>query len=171
MKRTMLILLPFALIAISSGCSLFVKEVDYQTIANDLNEKNMDKILNAVDGYAEINHSTFVISTSPENQDEIKKDTDEISFWGVYNTSDDTALGAGDITYESIVEKNNIEEQISEKYSPEFSVSYSGNQYVNPETNEELNLIFMIDKLQGIEKLTPKRYEYGLESPLEFSMI
>ena len=157
MKRIMLILLPVSLIALLSGCSLFVKEVDYQPIANDLNEKNMNKILNAVDGYAEINHSTFVITTTPGNQGEIKKYTDEISFWGVYNTFDDTALGDGEITFESIVEKNNVEEQISEEDSLVFPVNYSNNEYVNHETNEGLDLIFMVDKLQGIEKNNSKK--------------
>lgn len=165
MKRIMLMLLPVSLIAFLSGCSLFVKEVDYQPIANDLNKKNMDEILNAVDGYAEINQRAFVITTMPEKQDEIKKETDKILFWGVYDTSSDTALGAGEISFESIVVKSNIEEQISEEVSSESTVNYSDNQYVNLETNGELDLTFMLDKLQGIEEIVPADYSYGLDEP------
>ena len=58
-------MLLISLIVKIGGCSLFVKEVDYQPIADDLNEKNMDRILNAVDGYAEITHSAFVITSLP----------------------------------------------------------------------------------------------------------
>jgi phage tail tube protein FII len=165
MRKFKLIMLPISLIVLISGCSLFVKEVDYQPIANDLSEINMDKILNAVDGYAEITHSAFVVTSTAGGKNEIKREKDKFSFRGIYNTSDNTALGAGEITFESTVEKNDTEEQISKENSPEFPLNYSENQYINPETNEEFDLVFMVDKLQGIEKVAPKRYKFGLDSP------
>ena len=165
MKKIMIMLLPVSLIAFLSGCSPFVKEVDYQPIANDLNEKNMDRILNAVDGYAEITHSAFVVTSTTGNNNEIKRDKDKISFGGVYNTANNTALGAGEKTFESSVEVDDTEEQISKENSPEMPLNYLDNHYINPETNEEFELVFLIDKLQGIEKITPKRYEYGVDSP------
>ncbi|QUW20807.1 DUF3952 domain-containing protein [Sporosarcina sp. Marseille-Q4063] len=165
MKKLMLMMAPVSLIAFLSGCSIFVKEVDYQPIANDLNERNMDKILNAVDGYAEITHSAFLVTSTAGEKNEIEREKDKFSFRGIYNTSDNTALGAGEITFESTVERNDTEEQISKENSPEFPLNYSENHYINPETNMEFDLVFMVDKLQGIEKVAPKRYKYGLDSP------
>lgn len=165
MRKFKLMMLPISLIVILSGCSLFVKEVDYQPIANDLNEKNMDRILNTVDGYAEITHSAFVVTSTAGEKNEIKREKDKLSFGGIYNTSDNTALGVGEITFESTVEKNDTEEQISKENWPEIPLNYNENHYINTETNEEFDLVFMVDKFQGIEKVAPKQYEYGLDSP------
>ena len=147
-----------SLIILISARSIFVKEVDYQAIANDLNEKNMDKILNAVDGYAKIKNKTFIVTSILENQDEIKVNENESSFEGVYNTIGDNALGTGQVIFKSGLERKDAKEQIKEEESLEFPVNYSNNQYTNKETNEGLDLIFMIDKLQGIEKIVPISY-------------
>ena len=69
MKKLMLLILSVSLATFVGGCSLFVKEVDYQTIANDLNEKNMENILNAVEGYAEINQYITISDNGTEAVD------------------------------------------------------------------------------------------------------
>ena len=165
MRKFILMMLPISLILFLSGCSIFVKEVDYQTIANDLNEKNSDKILNAVDGYAEIKNWAYLITSTPGDSNRISKETDELYFKGVYNTVEDRALGNATSTHLSSVEVDNEVEQQSENKSPSFSVIYADNKYINNETKEELDVLLLIDKLQGIEKVVPKDYSYGLDVP------
>ena len=159
MKKIMLMLLPVSLIAFLSGCSPFEKEVDYQPIANDLNEKNMDRILNAVDGYAEINHRAFVITPLPED----KNKKDKAVFTGVYNTNNNNAFGTG--TKVKSIDGNKANELSKEEESHSFSASYSDGKYTNRESNEEFDLIFMLDKLQGINDIVPTKFSYGLDSP------
>ena len=133
MKKIMLMLLPVSLIAFLSGCSPFVKEVDYQPIANDLNDKNMDRILNAVDGYAEIKHNAYIITSIPESSEKVSKETDEVYFKGVYNTFDDRALGDARKTHIRVSEVDNKEEQKAENKSSNFPVIYEDNKYINQE--------------------------------------
>ena len=149
MKKLMVMMLSISLIVFLSGCSLFVKEVDYQPIANDLNEKNMDRILNAVDGYAEINHRAFVIT--PLTEDKNKKD--QAVFTGVYNINNNNAFGTGKET-QSI---NELDSHWEEKETHRFSAYYSDGKYTNRESNEEFELIFMPDKLQGINEIIPTK--------------
>ena len=158
MKKIMLMLLPVSLIAFLSGCSPFVKEVDYQPIANDLNDKNMDRILNAVDGYAEITQSAFVITSLPGD----KNNRNEAVFTGVYNTNNNNALGTGKI---KSVDLNGADGQAKEEEAQSFSANYMDEKYINQESNEEFDLIFMLDKLQGINEIVPTKISYGLDSP------
>jgi hypothetical protein len=46
-----------------------------------------------------------------------------------------------------------------------FSAYYSDGKYTNQESNEEFNLIFMLDKFQGINDIVPTKFSYGLGSP------
>lgn len=159
MKKFMLMLLTVSLIAFLGGCSPFVKEVDYQPIANDLNEKNMDRILNAVDGYAKINHRAFVITPLPED----KNKKDKAVFTGVYNTNNNNAFGTGTETMS--IDGNEANELSKDEETHSFSASYSDGKYTNRESNEEFDLIFMLDKLQGINDIVPTETSYGLDSP------
>ena len=160
MKKLMLMLLSVSLAAFMGGCSLFVKEVDYQPIANDLNEKNMDRILNAVDGYAKINHRAFVIT--PLTQDKNKMDKAVII--GVYNTYNNNAIGTGKVI--NSIDQYETDEQVKEEATQRFSAYYSDGKYTtNQESNEEFDLIFMLDKLQGINNIVPTKYSYGLDVP------
>ena len=159
MKKLMLRILPISLIALLSGCSLFVKEVDYQPIANDLNEKNMDRILNAVDEYAKINHRAFVITPLPDD----KNQKDKAVFTGVFNTNNNNAFGTG--TEIKSIDGNEANELSKEEESHSFSASYSDGKYTNRESNKAFDLIFMMDKLQGIEEVVPADVSYGLDEP------
>ncbi|MEZ0116899.1 UNVERIFIED_ORG: hypothetical protein ABRZ91_000856 [Heyndrickxia coagulans] len=61
MKKLASLLLTLFMFGVISGCSLFTKEVDYKKIANDLNERNMDEVMHAVDGYANIRHTSHLL--------------------------------------------------------------------------------------------------------------
>ncbi|MGC4377671.1 DUF3952 domain-containing protein [Fictibacillus sp. Mic-4] len=164
MKKVFFILLLSAVISLLSGC-LFIKEIDYHAIAKDLNEKNMTSIMRAKNGHSEYHQDAYVITSSPAEKNQIKKETDEIYFEGIYNTAINSAAGKAVKSFDVSIEKGNEEKQIKEESSKEFKVRYANNQYVNQETNKTLNLQFMLDKLQGIEKVKPKHYEYGLDEP------
>ena len=104
MKKLMLLILSVSLAAFVGGCSLFVKEVDYQTIANDLNKKNMENILNAVEGYAEINQ---YITISDNGMDAVDNningffDTKEEVSYGVFSQWDVNNKNEGNYSYEN----------------------------------------------------------------------
>lgn len=147
MKRTKLVLLLFSLIALLSGCSLFVKEVDYQTIANDLNKKNMDKVLNAVDGYAEINQ---YITISDNNID-----IEDNSMQGFFNTDQDNSYGVFNQW-----DLNDEEQEYKGNYFYE-----NGDFNINNQKEIAGKLLFLSMHLQGIDKLKPETYTYGLDEP------
>lgn len=165
MRKLILLILSISLIGMLTGCSLFVKEVDYQKFASDLNRKNMTSILHAVDGYSEISHDAYVIVSSPAGKGTVKKETNELYFEGVYNTKNDTAIGKGQKSFETSLEKGQETEQTKTKDSPEFNIRYSDHKYRIQNKNETFDLKFIFDKLQGIEKIKPKDYTYGLDEP------
>jgi hypothetical protein len=147
MKKFMLMLLPVSLIAILSGCSPFVKEVDYQPIANDLNEKNMDRILNAVDGYAEINQYITI------SENEIDIEDNDIQ--GFFNTDDGSSYG--------VYSQRNVNNEVQEIEGNYFYEN--GNFIVNNQKGTGEKMLILSMHLQGIEKLKPETYTYGLDEP------
>ncbi|MEZ0116912.1 UNVERIFIED_ORG: hypothetical protein ABRZ91_000869 [Heyndrickxia coagulans] len=165
MKKLVSILLMLLMIGMISGCSLIVKEVDYKKIADDLNKKNMDAILYAVDGYANYDQTFFIVTTYKVNGKK-KEETNTISISGIYNTNDNTAIGTGQKSYEMIDYPDTSKaKKVKDNKQPSFNLKYSNNQYINIKTKEPLDVQFIFDKLQGIEKLKPYHYEYGLDEP------
>ncbi|KGT38485.1 DUF3952 domain-containing protein [Weizmannia sp. CD-2023] len=167
MKKLLLMFFTITMITATSGCSLFTKEVDYQKIANDLNKKNMDEIMHAVDGYAKYEHVVRVITTTPVDKNRAKEETTEKYFKGIYKTNNNTALGRWQKSYKSETEIKNKDKYIKdkEKNSSYYQTSYKNHQYINKQTNDTLDSQFVFDQLQGIEKLTPKSYKYGMDEP------
>lgn len=167
MKKLLLILSTIMMITAISGCSLFTKEVDYKKVANDLNKKNMDEIMHAVDGYANYEHVVRIITTTPIDKNKAKEETTEKYFKGIYKTNNDTALGKWKKSYKSETEIKDEEKYIKDKEnnSSYYQTSYENHQYINKQTNDTLNSQFVFDQLQGIEKLTPKSYKYGMDEP------
>ncbi|MGC4376904.1 DUF3952 domain-containing protein [Fictibacillus sp. Mic-4] len=171
MKKLLSVLLSIIIISSVSGCSSsdsspFEKKVDYKKIAKDLNEKNMDSILHAVDGYSNIKLRSFIITSQKRNDNSIINNKNKIGFDGVYNTVKNNAVGVGGTSSETSIKKGTGEEKtIKKNSSPNFKVSYSNNQFINEKTKKPLDLIFIFDKLQGIEKIKPASYTYGLDEP------
>lgn len=165
MRKLILLILSISLTGVIIGCSLFVEEIDYQKFAKDLNQKNMTSILHAVEGYSEISHDERFIISSPAGKGTVKKEKNELYFEGVYNTKNDTAIGKGEKSFETSIEKGQEIEQTKTKKSPEFNVSYSDHEYRIQNKNEAFDLKFIFDKLQGIEKIKPKDYTMDLVQP------
>ncbi|WP_026677564.1 hypothetical protein [Fictibacillus gelatini] len=172
MKKLLSVLLSIIIISSVSGCSSsdsspFEKKVDYKKIAKDLNEKNMDSILHAVDGYSNIRQRYFIIARSKNgNENNIRREDKDIGFNGVYNTVTNSAKGLGGTSFETSIEKGSGEQDsVKKNSSPDFKVSYSNNQFINEKTKKPLDLVFIFDKLQGIEKVKPSKYTYGLDEP------
>ncbi|MEZ0116901.1 UNVERIFIED_ORG: hypothetical protein ABRZ91_000858 [Heyndrickxia coagulans] len=166
MKKLFSILLMLLLmIGMMSGCSLIVKEVHYKKIAEDLNQKKMDKILYAVDGYANYDQTFFIVTTYKVNGKK-KEEKNKINISGIYNTNDNTAIGTGQKSYEMTDNPETSKERmVKDNKQPSFNLKYLNNQYINIKTKEPVDVQFTFDKLQGIEKLKPDHYEYGLDEP------
>ncbi|QUW20808.1 hypothetical protein JSQ81_13395 [Sporosarcina sp. Marseille-Q4063] len=144
MKKLMLLILTVSLAALIVGCSLFVKEVDYQTIATDLNEKNMDKILNAVGRYGEINQYITISYNGMDIEDN--------SLHGIFDTKDKISYG--------VFSQWDVNNKIEGNYFYENDEFKVDNQNVTGE-----KMLFLSMHLQGIEKLIPEKYIYGLDEP------
>ncbi len=167
MRKVLLLIISIIFMGTLVGCSSLSveKKIDYKKYAKNLNERNMGVILHAGHGYAEVRQEAYVLTSTPEAQNTAMEEKNVISFNGIYNANDNTAVGMGVGSNESRIEKGNKKEQLEQEESPQFKVSYANNQYINQNTNETLNLNFIFDKLQGIEKLKPKRYTYDLSRP------
>ncbi|MEZ0116905.1 UNVERIFIED_ORG: hypothetical protein ABRZ91_000862 [Heyndrickxia coagulans] len=165
MKKLVSVLFMPLMIGMMSGCSLITKEVDYQKIADDLNKKNMGAILYAVDGYANYDQTSFIVTRYKVNGKK-KEETNTISISGIYNTNDNTAIGTGQKSYEMIDNPDSPKgKKVKDNKEPSFHLKYLNNQYINIKTKELVDVQFIFDKLQGIEKLKPDHYEYGLDEP------
>ncbi|MEZ0116894.1 UNVERIFIED_ORG: hypothetical protein ABRZ91_000851 [Heyndrickxia coagulans] len=166
MKKFSLLLFTIILITAASGCSLFTKEVDYQKIADDLNKKNMDAILYAVDGYANYDQTSFIDITYKVNH-KYREETNKLNISGIYNTNNSTAVGTGQKSFQVFDNPNNSKSTlVKDDTEPSFHLSYSNNQYINTDIKKPIDVQFIFDKLQGIEKLKPVHFTYGLdESP------
>ncbi|MGG3964311.1 hypothetical protein, partial [Heyndrickxia faecalis] len=152
-------------IGMMSGCSLFTKEVDYQKIADDLNKKNMGAILYAKNGTADY-EETSIVSNTFKVKDKFRKEVNIVDILGTYNTNNNTAVGTGQRSYEVIDNPNTSKStQVKETKEPIFHLKYLNNQYINANKKENVNVQFIFDKLQGIEKLKPDQYTYGLDEP------
>ncbi|MEZ0116903.1 UNVERIFIED_ORG: hypothetical protein ABRZ91_000860 [Heyndrickxia coagulans] len=165
MKKLLLLFFTVMMIAAASGCALFTKEVDYQKIADELNKKNMDAILYAENGYAKYDQISFVEITYKVNG-KTREETRKISINGVYNTNDNTAFGTGQKSYEMYDDPNSPKgKKVKDNIEPSFNLKYLNNQYINLKTKEPMDVQFIFDKLQGIERLKPDHYTYGLDEP------
>ncbi|MEZ0116910.1 UNVERIFIED_ORG: hypothetical protein ABRZ91_000867 [Heyndrickxia coagulans] len=165
MKKLFFILLMLLMIGMISGCSLITKEVDYQKIADDLNKKKMSRVLYPKKGYAEFEQRT-ITSVRLKINNKIREKSKTIEIKGIYNTKNNTAVGKGQQSYEIIDNPDTSKsKQIEDKKGPEFRLNYSNNHYYNLTNKKSLNFHFVFDKLQGIEKLKPDHYTYGLDEP------
>ncbi|MEZ0116930.1 DUF3952 domain-containing protein [Heyndrickxia faecalis] len=165
MKKLLLMFFTITMITAISGCSLIAKEVDYQKIADDLNKKNMDAILYAVNGYANYDQTSFIVTTYKVNGKK-REETNRISISGIYNTNDNTAVGTGQKSYEMIDNPNTSKgKKVKDNKQPSFNLKYLNNQYIDIKTKKPVDIQFIFDKLQGIEKLKPDHYTYGLDEP------
>lgn len=167
MKKLASLLLTLFMFGVISGCSLFTKEVDYKKIANDVNQRNMDEVMHAVDGYANIRHTSFTLTSTPQSDSKVLEIKNEWFFEGVYNTNKNNAYGEGGTSKEiSVLLKNkNQEQDLKQEDSPDYKIMYTNNQYKVEKTGKVFNLPFLFDKLQGIEKVKPISYSYGLDEP------
>ncbi|MEZ0116902.1 UNVERIFIED_ORG: hypothetical protein ABRZ91_000859 [Heyndrickxia coagulans] len=168
MKKLASILLMLLTIGVISGCSLFTKEVDYKKVAKDLSEKNMNKIMNATNSYANFEQDYSLVSSYELNKSKEKKEeTNEIYIDGVYDTRNHTALGNAQKSIKSEVHLKNDKENKNneEKNSPEFKIKYEQNKFIDANSKKPLKLQFLANNLQGIEGIKPKDYFYGLDEP------
>ncbi|MEZ0116937.1 UNVERIFIED_ORG: hypothetical protein ABRZ91_000894 [Heyndrickxia coagulans] len=160
MKKLLLMFFTITMITAISGCSLFTKEVDYQKIADDLNKKNMDAILNSTSKkFAKYEQDYYVVKDVNKNEE-----TDEIYINGTFNTKNSTADGIAQRSVE-LSSSSNKKGNNNIKNYPQFNVVYSNGEYSVRKGKKDIDIPFVFDKLQGLEKIKPDHYTYGLDEP------
>ncbi|MEZ0116895.1 UNVERIFIED_ORG: hypothetical protein ABRZ91_000852 [Heyndrickxia coagulans] len=125
----------------------------------------MDAILYTKKGYAKYNQTSYVDIAYKVNH-KLRVETIKINISGIYNTNNMTAIGTAQKSYQVIDNPNEPKSTLlKDEKEPPFHFKYSNNRYINTDIRKPIDVSFIFDKLQGIEKLKPYHYSYGLDEP------